>query len=49
MIPDYEALVRSGYEYLPVGGTLLRPQKTSPNMRSNEEAAPVLSTEKELI
>ncbi len=49
MIPDYEALVRSGYEYLPVGGTLLRPQKTSPNMRSNEEAAPALSAEKELI
>jgi UDPglucose 6-dehydrogenase len=26
MIPDYDALVRSGYEYLPVGGVLLRPE-----------------------
>ena len=26
MIPDYNALVRGDYEYLPVGGALLRPQ-----------------------
>ncbi|MFN2137465.1 MAG: UDP-glucose dehydrogenase family protein [Candidatus Promineifilaceae bacterium] len=25
MIPDYQALVNKGYEYLPVGGVLLRP------------------------
>ncbi|MDX1414026.1 MAG: hypothetical protein R3293_07525, partial [Candidatus Promineifilaceae bacterium] len=26
MIPDYDMLVKSGYEYLPVGGTLLTPE-----------------------
>jgi UDPglucose 6-dehydrogenase len=26
MLPDYNALVRGGYEYLPVGGALLRPE-----------------------
>ena len=26
MLPDFEALVSAGYEYLPVGGTLLRPK-----------------------
>ncbi len=27
MIPDFDALVKSGYEYLPVGGVLLTPER----------------------
>ncbi len=36
MIPDYEALVKNGYEYLPVGGALLRPlPKKEPQTNSH--------------
>lgn len=44
MIPDYMALVEKGYDYLPVGGALLRGGKTAVSQSENgevTEAVPV--------
>lgn len=48
MIPDYDALVEKGYEFLAVGGTFLRPEKKaakSKNGSVSEEKSRQLLTE----
>ena len=45
MIPDYNALVRSGYEYLPVGGVLLRPKPEKAVEKSVPNAEEILLKE----
>jgi UDPglucose 6-dehydrogenase len=47
MIPDYNALVREGYEYLPVGGALLRPQTEEAQSDSNQMPMRVPNNQKE--
>lgn len=45
MIPDYETLVAKGYDYLPVGGPLLRPAVTEmPEMKAGAATADALNT-----
>jgi UDPglucose 6-dehydrogenase len=48
MIPDYTALVKSGYEYLPVGGTLMSPgEKARPV--GDSQLVPSLATGSQTI
>jgi UDPglucose 6-dehydrogenase len=49
MIPDYNALVRSGYEYLPVGGVLLRPQPADSAQVSVPNSEEILLKETEPV
>ena len=47
MIPDYNALVREGYEYLPVGGALLRPHTEEAPSDNNQMPIRVPNNQKE--
>jgi UDPglucose 6-dehydrogenase len=49
MIPDYNALVRSGYEYLPVGGVLLQPQPADSAQVSVPNSEEILLKETEPV
>lgn len=48
MIPDHAMLVKSGYEYLPVGGTLLTPGKDV-NISDNGRVPTTASTDLETV
>ncbi len=48
MLPDFEALVKAGFEYLPVGGTLLRPKATAADS-TNGQAPAVTIVEKVVV
>ena len=48
MIPDFEALVKSGYEYLPVGGALLSPAEEGKTATNGRVSTP-LTAESETI
>lgn len=43
MIPDFEALVEAGYDYLPVGGTLLRPKPEAEKHHNGQVSAEMAS------
>jgi UDPglucose 6-dehydrogenase len=48
MIPDYSALVRKGYEYLPVGGALLRQKPDRVPVENYQSQREVSNGQKEL-
>lgn len=48
MIPDFKALVKSGYEYLPVGGTLLSPNDENAST-ANGQTSTTMAAEAKII
>jgi UDPglucose 6-dehydrogenase len=48
MIPDFRTLVKSGYEYLPVGGTLLSPVEEG-TTTANEQVSTPLTVESNTV
>lgn len=39
MLPDYEMLVAAGYDYLPVGGLLMRGERNPDGSRHDAQSA----------